>query len=455
MPSQIISATEQTSLTTSTEQTAASSTASTTTVSATTQWINVGESHPVSYYVSLLKSSGTQPYVQLGWELQALPDATNATAVAKITYLALNATNPEVKEAFELMMKGGTPSPSDFTYPVPKHNTELQVLYWLACQNEFKKDDTLALAVAMVNGLWVTIGDRQVRQTVAKDVGELLSFFRETDQWMRGRGFHSLEDYPLEAKLCLSWTANVSPVWSHYPIKGYRTERLPIKAYLWNNVNVTTLQMMRTEASSKGWARSSSGESLDALEGYFYGIGGKSPHWERTDAVTEPMIIDGEIVTPQNFANVDFVYSYYLRTGKGVGVCSEEAAFLDAYLKAVGVASAFHSFWRFQRSDGQWISGHTHVVVYDAARGAWKSSERNVVDVWSDEIRFIFLSAVLRPPLIQRGYLRDNPLGPPIVGQVIVGAYYQLPYTTTSSEARTYFLSGLAAFQMKQWLLYT
>jgi hypothetical protein len=77
-----------------------------TSVSETTLWINVTAAKPVSYYVSLLKSTQTQPYLQLAWELQGLPDATNATAVAKITYLTLNATNPEVKEAFELMMKG-------------------------------------------------------------------------------------------------------------------------------------------------------------------------------------------------------------------------------------------------------------------------------------------------------------------------------------------------------------
>jgi hypothetical protein len=54
------------------------------------------------------------------------------------------------------MMKGGTPDPMDFTYPVPAYNTELQVLYWLACQNEFKRDDTLALAIdrKVVEDIW-------------------------------------------------------------------------------------------------------------------------------------------------------------------------------------------------------------------------------------------------------------------------------------------------------------
>lgn len=160
MPSEIVSyTTQQTSLTISSEQTHQTSTVSTMPTSATSLWISVTATQPISYYLKLLDSNGTQPYVQLERELRKLPDLKNATAVAKIAYLALNATNPEVKEAFELMIKGGTPDAREFSYSVPRYNTELQVLYWLACQNEFKKDDTLALAIGMANGLWLTMGD--------------------------------------------------------------------------------------------------------------------------------------------------------------------------------------------------------------------------------------------------------------------------------------------------------
>jgi hypothetical protein len=191
------------------EQTLTTSTSSpTTTAAETTLWIKVTAAKPVNYYTSLLKSTGAQPYVELGWELQALPDATNATAIAKITYLALNATNPEVEEAFQLMTKGGTPSPSDFTYTVPNYNTELEVLYWLALQNEFKRDDTLALAIAMVHGLWVTMGDSQVKEAVRKDASDLLHFYRETNRLQDELKRPKLEDYPLEAKIALGWTGS-------------------------------------------------------------------------------------------------------------------------------------------------------------------------------------------------------------------------------------------------------
>ena len=166
MPSQVATyTTRQTSLLTSSEQAQLTSTSSAILTSQASQWINVGAAQPVGYYLGLLESTGAEPYVSLARELRELPDSSNATAVAQIVYLALNATissrpsGPEVNEALELIIRGGTPSRSDFSYAVPSYNTELQVLYWLASSTQFKRDDTLALASAMSNGFWVTVGD--------------------------------------------------------------------------------------------------------------------------------------------------------------------------------------------------------------------------------------------------------------------------------------------------------
>jgi len=64
-PTQITSyTTQQTSAVTSSEEALSTSTSSTTLFSATTLWINVTATKPVSYYISLLKSAGAQPYVE-------------------------------------------------------------------------------------------------------------------------------------------------------------------------------------------------------------------------------------------------------------------------------------------------------------------------------------------------------------------------------------------------------
>ncbi len=174
--------------------------------------MTVGQVKSIDYYLSLLESNGTAPYVQLAEELQKLPDYSNATAVAEITYLALNATNPEVKEAFKLMLQGGTPDPSNFQYPVPQYNTELEALYWLATQNQFKKDDTTALAIAIVNGLYITIGDDQTINQVRVDDTTMLIAAREISEWQEQMGMrYNLENYPLIAKLCWAWRGGMSP----------------------------------------------------------------------------------------------------------------------------------------------------------------------------------------------------------------------------------------------------
>jgi hypothetical protein len=158
----------------------------------------------------------------------------------------LNATNPEVKEAFELMMRGGTPDQNDFSYTVPNYNTELQVLYWLACQNQFKKDDTLALAIAVENGIWVTIGDNEVIVATMKDTSDLLAFFRETNELQKQRGYYPLENYPLEAKIVLGWTGGESPdVAKSHALSLFLNKRLDLKSYHWDFTAVDTYRKMR------------------------------------------------------------------------------------------------------------------------------------------------------------------------------------------------------------------
>jgi len=235
----------------------------------------------------------------LAKELRRLPDLTNVTAVAKIAYLALNATNPEVKEAFELMIKGGTPDPKEFSYAVPNYNTELQVLYWLACQNELKRDDTLALAVAMVNGLWVTMGNEQIRQAVHNDTNALLRFGRETSDWQRGaRLRYNLEDYPLEAKVAWAWTGSGSAKWGvPKPLRDYVSIRPSTEAYELNTVSPDGLSAIREYVLSKDLEKASVLDTVDSIETFA---------WSKLRAVSYPYEKD-----PQGYVfndNADYLF---------------------------------------------------------------------------------------------------------------------------------------------------
>jgi len=89
-------------------------------------------------------------------------------------------------------------------------NSQLRILFWLALQNEFKRNDTLVQAIALSNGIWEAMGDEQVTQSVRADVNALFKFFRETNEFQIAKGFSQLEEYPLEVKIALAWTGNES-----------------------------------------------------------------------------------------------------------------------------------------------------------------------------------------------------------------------------------------------------
>ena len=457
MPSGLVTyTTQETSLLTSSEQTTHStSTLSIAVTSKTKLWINVTATKPVSYYLSLLKSTGTQPYVQLAWELQALPDATNATAIAKITYLALNATNPEVEEAFELMIKGGTPDPKDFAYPVQRYNTELQVLYWLACQNEFKTEDTLVLAIAMVNGLWITIGDKSVRQDVGNDTGQLLRFLRETNEIQLKRGNIPLEDYPLEAKICLAYTSSIGTIDGPHSLWKFVEKRASRKDYRWVRYDVDVLRKMRGIAFEKGWFEESVDSTARNVEDYFY-FSGFAEHWTystRTGdipGVTESLIeVYGELMPDHSIYNLQFYLEQYLSKGRGVGDCGDETYFMEAWTKSLGIATNFvlHQIIL----DGKFY-GHAHMIYYEPATKTWKAyAEQLAYKMYYNKPDLPFYVFIFRPPVRQAGYFKLSPIRDTRFGYS--GTAYVHPTRQTPAEFRSIYLTGCATSQMKQWLL--
>jgi len=476
------STSQRATFSTTSEQTLATSTVSTaaTSVSETTLWLNITATKPVSYYLALLKSTQTQPYVQLAWELQGLPDATNATAVAKITYLALDATNPEVKEAFELLLKGGTPDTRDFSYSVPHWNTELQVLYWLACQNEFKKDDTLALAIAMVNGLWVSVGDGHVGAAVLRDTSLMLAFGRETSDWQRSRGLsYNLEEYPLEAKIAWAWTGNVTPVFGPFGLsdnldsQNFMKKRLPLEGYSWNTVSVGTLRKMRTmmitpvamlpplKAPGQVIFDNSPVRTMHNLEYYFYFMndrieGPSSEHWDyadlRWDNTTRYISVDGKVVKNYLIFNIDAMLDeQYTKTGKLTGGCADETAWIDAWAKSVGISTT--ALWRVGWNKDYHINRYSHMfnVFYYPLASRWTADNQQLAIGRGSGERYQ-LTNIFKPPVNQHDYLRtkwyDNHF-------MITGNFFHTIYDLTNDEIANTWGEGVPTTAMKQWLLYS
>ena len=431
-------------------------TTSTTAVSLSpVQWITVGKVQQVNYYLTLLESNGTQPYVRLGMELRRLPDLSNTTAVAKIAYLALNATNPEIKEAFELMMKGGTPDPRDFQYTVPRYNTELQVLYWLALQNEFKKDDTLALAVAMANGLWVTIGDESVKKDVNTDTTQLLAFLRGTNEIQLSTGRPPLEDYPLEAKVSLAYTSSIGTIDGPHSLWKFAGKHVSLGDYRWVRYDVPTLEKMSEIAVEKGWVEHSVDLTVQNLEEYFYFSGAKE-HWMYSTTtgdvpgVTESLIqVNGELVPDHGIYDLGFYLNLFLSARKERGDCGDETYLMEAWSKSLGIAStyALHQII----VNGSYY-GHVHMLYYEPTTKAWKAYDEQLADnMYWNKSDLLFYVFIFRPPVRLTGYLAFSPIEDTRMGKS--GTIFVVQYTPV--EFRSVFLTGLPTSQMKQWLLYS
>jgi hypothetical protein len=468
--------TQQTSLATPSQSTASTLISSTTLTSEAGLWINVSATQPVSYYLGLLQSNQTEPYVSLARELRKIPDLTNAASLAKITYLALNATNPEVKEAFQLMIKGGTPDRRDFEYVIPNYNTELQVLYWLACQNEFKKDDTLALAVAMVNGLWVTMGNEEVREAVKKDTSDLLTFFRETNELQKQKGCYRLEDYPLEAKVALAWTGTTSTLQGPFGLIRYSNYRqatptyrpniihqpwptgvFPIEGYRWDHMSVQTLKEIQEYAMHKSDPKDVN-KYISTWEDYFFGgfmRGTTSDHWS---FITWPDVVanvSGVDVWDGGVLNVEYQMQRIFAGQNPVGDCGAESALVDAFARAVGVASV--ETWRFTLDRG-YKASDTAIAYYDPQTHLWKiyseRIDRNMLgngDILpSDKLDFW----VYKPPVVLAGFLSAT-ADTPTYDHSYAGKMFFAVRGIKNADFNSMWIAGVSASQMKQWLLYS
>jgi hypothetical protein len=376
-------------------------------------------------------------YPELANELRKLPEVYENTqqsqiAIQRIATLALQSTDPEVKEAFQIILRGGTSPP--LSYTVPGWNTELQALYWLAEQNEFKENDKLAQAIAMANGIWISLGTDEVRQAVYTDINDLLNFFRETNEIQKGfsdnQHDYQLEHYPLDALVALAWTGNdlgrgghihyclISksncipsdvPLNIHHFIEnGIRNVNL--KDYQWNTVSVQTLREMGQTVSDQQWLGVDLTQTVDNLESYFY-VGPNAPgfdfaHWTFTEPNDGFIVVNGETTINHNMNNANFEFQHFTETHGGIGVCDDNMATINAFLKSRGIAST-----ALVRTYGT-VDGlnHTHAIYFDPISKAWKANQSELMTGFSDAgFSTNWNVYIFKPPVLQHNYFQTQP----------------------------------------------
>jgi hypothetical protein len=412
-------------------------------------------------------------YPELANELRKLPEFHQNTpqsniAVQRIATLALQSDDPQVREAFEIMLEGGTPSPNDFSYLVPNWNTELQVLCWLGEQSEFKKNDTLAQSIAMNHGIYVTMGTDEVKQAVYRDVGDFLNFLRETNDAQKADGRSELEAYLLEAKVALtcrgiftcspeggpfSLAGNV-PSPTPWPDVNFLMYKLELPQYQWDTVSLDTLTGMNTLVEKNGWYRGNAWSTVNFLDGYFFDglwdVPNPPGHWNYTPSWSDMITIDGVELASRNFVNVNFQYQYFLEHGYGIGVCNEEAAFEDAILKSYGIASlgdGWEKVWNGQ------LEGDDGILYFDPSSNMWKGPELRATKWNLNSSSTLTGFLVFKPPVVQARFLRwkKNPESTNKLPVYVANSRHSEVITFQGMHDRL--VHGIDSADVKKWIL--
>jgi hypothetical protein len=365
----------------------------------------------------------------------------------------------ETWEAFELMIAGGTPDPKDYTYPVPNYNTELQALLWIAEQNEFKKNDTLAQSIAMDNGLYITIGDEQVKRAVYKDMNDLIGFFRETNLWQLENGYYLLENYPLEAKIALAWTGNQTPVYAKtHSLSFFMDKPLDIKSYNWNTVSISTLRKMKDIAEQKKWLSKNVVETIGNIENYFYFNRGysNSTHWNFTSPGSRRdkwIIVDGERVGNFFVGNMDYLFNYFSGHDQSFGGCNDEASWVNTWGIAIGIATYPLQLLRIDL-----LTSHNFLIYYSPQTSSWTSYNKQL-DFWWAPMDDKMIFSIFRPPISLSGYpgyIRhwEDPLYDDSI-YVDNKSYSLIERGIEIKSIKEMISLGILSTQIKQWLFYS
>jgi len=424
-------------------------------------------------------------FPQLANAIRKLPDfhvdtEASRNAVKRITSLALESDDSQVKDAFDIMLRGGN-SPfwhdnpqsgkSWLSYETPSWNAEIQALYWLGEQTEFKKNDTLALAIAMSHGIFITLGDDDARKAVYADINGFLNYMRNLNNYQKSHNITQIENYPLEAKLALAWRANdlgrfgrvhqfvmnICPedIYKQFPVPTnihnfYEFRQRPInkKDYEFVTVSTNSLEEMFQYEISKGWlVKTGNRFAVDTVQNIrgLFGNYGMSSLWVYPRTPYGPcdsgVVIDGELTESTNINNADFVWDRFKKTGKGLGVSDDFNAWFDSLLKSVGIAGVSIDYiWDYNDAD----ASHEETLFYDPSTKTWKVSAFGPLS--RNMGVYIF-----RPPAIQVNYFNFSiPNARAYRYQIIPNLYYKM-IGVDGFELNARLIQGIPTTEVHSW----
>jgi len=220
---------------------------------------------------------------------------------------------------------------------------------------------------------------------------------------------------------------------------------------------------MREYAINQNWVSKDVDKTVENFEYYFYfnqGIG-LSSHWIYTNPEARPgapeaeILIDGIKVKNHGFCNADFQFRHFRENNTCIGDCGDETVFINAWCKAVGIAS--NAFMRREErfNNPAEILGHAFTIYYEPATKVWKAYEPQATKVYPRPLSEISLRPVYiyiwLMPVRQTDFLKIwnvNDKG-------IWDGNMVFMRKTTYGRMAEMLAEGIPASEMKQWLLYS
>lgn len=335
-----------------------------------------------SNFTTLIKDFEDLPDIEDG------VDPEEMTAKARILLL-LQSDDPEIKRAFKIMQEYGRPS--NFTnYDFPTHNTQLEVLLWLAEAREISEYDRIALAIALDYGAVLAISDEEVKNAMNDYVLNLYDYFVETDMIVPW----NIKEYSLEEDIALVWGANGInyPLFfeevGQYPsrtkyseigipryhnlnwINAFQDNKMGIGDFNWLFVDMSTLREIREflmqdmfsgEYEKAGVDDISNGVDYRLMHSLDY-------HTDHPSSEVHYVEIEDKVMPGCGLSNPDWQWEHFREEGSIVGNCRDVACMSIFFMKGMGIPAIAIGL----KSES---FGHHVVVFYDISVDLWKITD--------------------------------------------------------------------------------
>ena len=346
-------------------------------------------------------------------------DPEEMTAKARILLL-LQSDDPEIKRAFKIMQEYGRPS--NFTnYDFPTHNTQLEVLLWLAEEREISEYDRIALAIALDYGAVLAISDEEVKNTLKDYVLNLYDYFVETDMIVPW----DIKEYSLEEDIALVWGANGInyPLFfeevGQYPegtkyskigvprhynlnwIDAFRDDKMGMGDFNWLFVDVGTLREIREFLMHDMFSREFEKTGIDAISSGldFMLVRSTDYYTDYPSDEVHYVEIEDKITPGCGLSNPDWHWEHFKEEGRIVGNCRDVACMSGFFMKSLGIPA----ITIFLKSNSFW---HRVVVFYNIDVDLWKITD-NQQETIECHVKTPYLRVEREFPILWRNWHGD------------------------------------------------